>query len=335
MSLYSKTFGVEMECCVPNHTRGQVAAELNAAGVPCYDANYTHSASTQWKVVSDGSVNGNGAMELVSPILRGEAGFEQVAVVCRVLNRLGAQVNRSCGLHVHVGARELSIKALRRLAIFYAQHEDVIDNLLPVSRRGANAGNGYCCTNKNTNLAALATARDAMGVAVAVNGGGRYAKLNFTAFRRHSTVEFRHHSGTVDGAKVIAWTKACLRMVVAAERDQEEAIMVPTQTAPQGNLRLRRIFDMVARPEGASREEIAAMLGRRTAPPVAKILRAAGIGFTVRRGRYYFNREAIAVPQLRPTLATFTAKLAMPADEVAFWDARVVALANQPMELAA
>lgn len=334
MAIHTKTFGVEIECLVPHHTRADVAAALTNAGVASYDAGYSHVISNQWKVVTDGSVQGNGAMEIVSVPLQGEAGFAQVEVVCAVLARLGAQVNRSCGLHVHVGARNVSLAAQRRLAIVYAQNEDVIDGLLPASRRGS--ANTYCGTTKNVNLASLARANDYSGIAIAINGGSRYCKLNFMSMRRHPTVEFRHHSGTVDAAKIIAWAKLCMRMVATAEREQNEAIAVPTQTAPQGNLRLRRIYDMVARAEGASREEIAMMLGRRTAPPVAKILTNAGIGFMVRRGRYYLATETVRLAQpTRPTLATFTARLEMPADEVTFWNERVATLANVPAAMAA
>lgn len=334
MSILTKTFGVEIECLVPGHSRRMVADALTAAGVAAYDAGYTHQVSGQWKIVSDGSVTGDGAMEVVSPVLSGEAGFTAVTRVCAVLGRLGARVNSSCGLHVHVGARDLSINAMRRLVFIYGESELVIDSLLPVSRRANN--NHYCRSIRNVNLSTVAMARDAAAIAIA--HGGRYCKLNFVAFSRHSTVEFRQHSGTVDAVKINNWVKFCMRMVATAQREQDQAIATPaTRTEPQGNLRLRRIYNLVSRPEGASRDEVAAILGRRTSPPLAKILTAAGIAFTVRRGRYYVNTSAafVPVPRQVQTLATMTARLEMPAEEAAFWQDRQAMLVNQPMAQAA
>jgi len=43
--------------------------------------------------------------ELVSPPLAGEQGLRQVEEVVGAVKKLGAAVNGSCGLHVHLGVR--------------------------------------------------------------------------------------------------------------------------------------------------------------------------------------------------------------------------------------
>src|SRR6187397_2985807 len=117
LPLTTRSFGVEIECLVPRYTRAQVAAAITAEGVDCYDAGFTHQTSRTWKVVSDGSVRGNGAMELVSPPLRGEAGLGAISKVSAVLVRMGATVKSSCGLQVQVGGPRpaFPVAAMRKL----------------------------------------------------------------------------------------------------------------------------------------------------------------------------------------------------------------------------
>ena len=104
MQLISKTitlgnFGVEIECTgVDNYT---VSAALNNVGVFCMVEYYNYTTRGHWKIVSDCSVHGDYAKEIVSPVLNGQAGLDQLKIVCHVLNELGIKVNRSCGLHVH------------------------------------------------------------------------------------------------------------------------------------------------------------------------------------------------------------------------------------------
>ena len=60
-----------------------------------------------WKAERDGSISirerGHVACEFVSPILKGNAGVAHVLEFLTFLWRIGATVNESCGLHVHIG----------------------------------------------------------------------------------------------------------------------------------------------------------------------------------------------------------------------------------------
>jgi len=344
LPLTTRSFGVEIECLVPRYTRAQVAAAITAEGVDCYDAGYTHQTSRKWKVVSDGSVRGNGAMELVSPPLRGEAGFDAISKVSAVLLRMGATVNSSCGLHVHVDATTpaFPVAAMRKLAAMYMENENVIDSLLPASRRASN--NMYCTSvATNTNVDSLQRATNATQIANAIANGGRYVKLNFTSFWRHGTVEFRHHSGTVDAAKINKWALICLRMMAAAERDSGEPITLATTSRPQGYgksaRRLRTIYDLLARPNGCTRQEVATALGRSTMPPLNRILRNAGFTYRVthnhraagaynltRRTERYVLEATPTTAATAATLDTFMGKLEMADDEKVFWVERAALL---------
>ena len=45
----------------------------------------------------------------------------------------------------------------------------------------------------------------------------RYVKLNLQSFWKHGTIEFRHHSGTTDVAKITNWLTLCMAMVIAGD----------------------------------------------------------------------------------------------------------------------
>ena len=61
---------------------------------------YNHHLRSCWKLVTDSSLNGNDTFELVSPILVGEDGLEELEKVCWVLDACNVKINGSCGMHV-------------------------------------------------------------------------------------------------------------------------------------------------------------------------------------------------------------------------------------------
>lgn len=347
-------FGVEIECLLPSVlSRAAVAAAVAEAGVPAYDAGYSHTfEATKWKVVSDRSIVGPGnGIELVSPPLN-ETGFEQIEKVSAVLLRLGATVNRSCGLHVHTEARTLSVTALKKLAALYIEHEPVIDQLLPNSRRGS--ANNYCKSISTANWNRLANATSVNDIAIAITGttdrSARFVKLNYHSYWRHGTVEFRHHSGTVDAAKIIKWVVFCSKLVEAAAREAHEPIRLPANTPTeysaywQRGRRTKKIFDMLMRPEGATAEEIRAALGVRSRPNVRWHLNnAAGpaernaLTRVGRRNRHeVFRLSSVAqtavAPRTAPTLESLYEKLGLSDEDKQFWAARASHLAQAGME---
>ena len=69
----SRRFGVEIEF-LSTITISQVLDSLRAAGIEVESMGYSHRTTPHWKVVHDGSCG----YELVSPVLEGEAGIEEV-----------------------------------------------------------------------------------------------------------------------------------------------------------------------------------------------------------------------------------------------------------------
>lgn len=347
--------GVELEFVAPRgQTMDTVGNALRANSVPTVNA-YSHlarSSAGNWVVKHDGSVSamqGGSSMELVSPPLQQADSTDQINKASQVLTGMGSMVNVTCGLHVHVEATALSVPAMRKLAALYMECEPVIDTLMAPSRRGSRGGRGYACTVRQADLARIASASGgghsaARSIANAINGGSRYSKINFNSYGQHGTIEFRHHGGTVDGQKINMWAKACVRMVEAAVREQDEPIAnVVTNTTPGSNphqrphnARLAMIYDLIARAEGATRDDVRLALGRNTAPPLNRILTRAGIAFRVRRRRYYLagvvapQTTVTATPISRPamTLASYMDRLQMTTEEKNYWTARVALLAG-------
>ena len=343
--MLNRKYGIEIEAMFPRNQNGaSIAAAIAAGGVPCHFAGYTHARTTDWKVVTDGSLAGGNGFEVVSPPLFGEAGLEQVEKVCAALAQVQASVNRTCGLHVHVDAGAMSAQAMRRLAVIYIENENIIDSLMPMSRRASN--NHYCGTLRNTSMPRLATARNAAEIAQAIAHGNRFVKLNYTAFLRHGTVEFRHHSGTVDASKINKWILACLRMVACSIKEAnlpvDTTTAAPSHARPR-NRRLATIFDAMQRPGGCTREDIRVLLNRATLPPMNRILRNAGFEYRVthaygdrRTERYVLADTPVAVAaNVTATPITFDAfcdRMEMPQDEKAFWIARRVAVSQTTLQ---
>ena len=193
-----RTFGIEIE--LEHNDSYAMKLALRTAGIACEVEGYNHHNRPHWKITIDVSVR-NG-YELVSPILKGEEGLEEIRRVCEVLNTQGATINHTCGLHVHHDASDLKDRNLRNLLNLYRRAEDVIDSMMPKSRRANN--NRFC---------------KAMWTVDEGNyPHSRYFKLNLQSLHVHGTVEFRQHSGTIDADKIINWVEITQLMVERSKR---------------------------------------------------------------------------------------------------------------------
>jgi hypothetical protein len=298
-ALSNRTFGIEIECFLPtgsNHAA--VAAAITARGVDCRAEIYNHHMRPLWKVVPDGSLGDytHGA-EIVSPKLRGDDGFAQVTKVMEALQDFGVTVNRKCGLHVHVDATSDSLEFHKTLAKFYGAYESVIDSLMPMSRRANN--NGFCRSIAHVSRDQIDRTHSVSDLANLLGrqaGAARYVKLNMT--RRHPTVEFRQHSGTLDPVKTNNWIKLCLRMVEKAASGVEFNQPAPVRSqAPKVRRGSKRAIcvEMLLRPEGATREQLLAATGWPTISVQDVVSRTGMELLTTRMGRritYRLNQAA-------------------------------------------
>jgi hypothetical protein len=224
----TRTYGVEIEFTKLNQQQMQkVARDLTAAGLPCeYEGYNHHDSETAWKIVYDGSVrnpSGGRGWELVSPILKGIEGLEQIKLACKILAKNNADVNKTCGLHVHHGAKHWTPKEFVNLHRLYARMEPTIDSSLPKSRRASK--NFFCRSVREEILhnverfEGLKTMDELRQWTIDNRGemDRRYGKINMESWWRHDTVEFRQHSGTIEADKIINWIVFTQLLVQKAE----------------------------------------------------------------------------------------------------------------------
>lgn len=277
MKGFEKKFGVEIEFSGISEAR--TLAALRNAGIQVQAERYNHTDhADHWKIVPDGSV-ANGR-EVVSPILCGMDGLLEAARVATALNKAGATINQTCGLHVHFDAAELSVNAVRTICERYAKHEAQIDAFMPASRRANN--NSYCRTLAGVvgrhDFKQARTVRDLAGAQET-----RYFKINLHAYLRHQTIEFRQHSGTVDATKIINWVLFLNAFI------DESVRIASTNTASEAVAPLLALF---AERSELSIHEMAEALGCSVPSCVGRILGARKSGFDIeklRGSRYRLN----------------------------------------------
>ena len=201
----NRTFGIEIEFSGVHLDK--VVEVLRTNGINFRHESYNHEVRPHWKLIFDVSVNNRGTgltrggHELVSPILKGKEGLEEVRKVMAVLDSIGAKVDKTCGLHVHHGAEDYRVADFKNLYNIYYKFENFFDAVVAPSRRGS--VNQYC---KGLSQELIESVQKAQTVSELKSVlADRYLKLNFQAFIRHNTIEFRQHSGTVSGEKALNW----------------------------------------------------------------------------------------------------------------------------------
>jgi len=221
-----RNFGLEIECLAPV-SRGRVAEALSEAGVDACRESYNHVTVPYWKVITDASVvnmhygDDLCTMEIVSPILSGKEGLAEVRKVLRVLNTIGAEVNRSCGLHVHHSVQDMTVREVKKLAELHTAFEEPIGECVSPTRRGRY--NEYCRAVLGHQWDSLEHARAEWARSETIEDFSccwyeRQAVINFQNADRRGAVEFRQHDATLDYAEVAYWIAFTQSLVEAASK---------------------------------------------------------------------------------------------------------------------
>lgn len=231
------TFGIEIECLIPDTVR---------IALGCYhNGRQIDGLPTGWNAQTDSSIAGRRgfyAVEIVSPVLRGAEGLAQVAAVCQWLNSIGAEVNASCGLHVHVGWQG-DKNALIRLTTMVANHEKGIYASTGTHSRE----NGQYCRGVRNDRSMRQEFLDGDNA----RQTSRYHVLNLTNLsRRQSTVEFRAFAGTTNARKIAGYVRMCVGLVNKAANAKrtikwDSATVVassPVRKGGEGQTELNRLF---------------------------------------------------------------------------------------------
>jgi hypothetical protein len=199
----NRTFGVEIEFLSPVTNLTIIRTLQDEVNVACTYEGYTHRVMDHWKIVTDSSLErarGFRAFEIVSPILQGQEGLDELAKVIATLEALGCKVNKSCGIHVHVGVNDYTTRNLTNLIKFYGKHEQEIDMVVAPSRRASRWAQTLdidSIWNKLNRCEDFSDVENLLST--------RYRKVNVFSFRRYGTVEFRQHGGSLDVDKICHW----------------------------------------------------------------------------------------------------------------------------------
>ena len=233
-----RTYGVEVEFISNEWSRQELIAKINDHALSynsdtlrmptIHRASWSDTTTSQWRIKTDSSVNSRRGfgLELVSPILNGNQDMIILKIFLKILNELHCDVNRTCGLHVHVGVRDWGVKQFKNLAKRYVKFETAIDTVMPNSRKKNN--NQYCLSNSRRYgssvtlaeiFASIQRCRSAQQLKNYIQGG-RYYKLNMESFWKHGTIEFRHHSGTICPDKIENWVYVCMGMTKLADTNR-------------------------------------------------------------------------------------------------------------------
>ena len=258
------TFGIEIETCganIPTIERALQRAEIRGCpvkpdGTPRVDA------------------------ELPLPVLAPcNFAWDYIKKICRVLEDVGASVNSSCGLHVHISNAPLtdgisetrfcgdSIDYTDRSGRYYANHaapmdfiavqdimkrytrqQDAVNSMFPRSR----TDNRYCTP--------LNTRRIEQASTISELTFGKFTSINLQTWSR-GTIEFRQASGTIEAAKIINWVKFLLNLVSHTVENRIETgnRTIVTDTPEQPFRRGARVgvqYDMMRSDGGATTQEI-------------------------------------------------------------------------------
>jgi hypothetical protein len=219
-------FGVEIECKMPAGRRFAAGQYHRGRQIPALG----EWSAAGWNAQLDGSVHGG--LEVVSPVLSGEEGLFQVWAVVEYLASVGTQVDRECGLHVHVDASKLTrdqVSAVQREFLkveraFYA---------LNAEEAAGRWQSIYCKPLSRMGLAAAES--------------DRYLSLNIQNWLRWDrtgrrdgkpTLEFRLFAGSMDPRRVMTAVLLCVSLVAAVTNG--ETLDAPADAVGQTRVLIKR-----------------------------------------------------------------------------------------------
>lgn len=203
-----------------NRSDRYISAEIEVAGVRKNSLD-VEKIVRKWKgsIVRDGSLPYNG-FEINTAPANGDEYVKQVTQICKVLNKCEASVTNSCGLHVHLDARDFNFHDIGRLIKVYAAIEPALFDMVPANRRDSR----YClrCADKYERALARNTLGEHKAVKEKIVVGtydepvsttrrkrkydhSRYNALNLHSWFYRGTIEYRLFNGTIEPADIINW----------------------------------------------------------------------------------------------------------------------------------
>lgn len=172
-----RSVGIEIECFIPRSA----------------DMTKLYPVAQYVNITTDGSIQGYPSgyagveFRICAPAYKM---VEVITQMCAILKVIGAKVNTSCGLHVHLDQRNRTPEDIQKIFANFIRAQNLLLEVVPQSRRE----NHFCKKHRGTDF------QSAMY-------GQRYKIVNASAYRKHKTIEIRLFNGTVNAEKIINWIK--------------------------------------------------------------------------------------------------------------------------------
>lgn len=224
----------------PRFLSAEIEVAVANSGISVMDALCDWSASS----VADGSLS-YGGFEINTSPAQGDAFIEQIDDIGEALARQDARVDNSCGLHVHVDARDFTYQKMKNYAYVWASVENIMFDLIARNRRSST----YCAPLGNKLINHFSDQNQGHGQTVkqliegiygspvtassmlnARRPSCRYHAINLHSWIYRGTIENRMHHGTVNPEKIKNW--AMLNSIIidcAAQIGSREAKELPTK----------------------------------------------------------------------------------------------------------
>lgn len=180
--------GVEIECFIPGsdrfHELNDEVMELRIPGVEMHHDGSIHPDDYDEDLEEPSEGSDYTPVEFT--IVYNRNNPEPLKRLCDFLLDQGAQVNKSCGLHVHLDQRDVMDSGPRK-ATTRAKRLNAALPVLSAMVSETRRNNSYCQSGMSR------------------RSGDRYYAINLTSLAKHNTIEVRLHSGTTDYAKISNW----------------------------------------------------------------------------------------------------------------------------------
>ncbi len=250
--LTGRSFGVEIEVnhlwygyflpidsgvVPPYRLPDSLKEAFNQAGLPMGNREDT------WRLEEEHSVRGRGAVEVVSPHLRGLEGLRDLEKALEIIRDQGATVNGTCGFHVHHDASDFGCRELRNLLELMGVWEPLIFKAIPNNEKRVkracrplspkllelvNRCSEEECEDTHC-LQELWYAQEENSPDKVRYNETRYHGLNLHSYWFRGTVEFRYMRGTLIGEVAKKWVVFTHVLMETAKRglehcDREKAL---------------------------------------------------------------------------------------------------------------
>lgn len=233
-----QTFGIEIELSPKNKDINNVAdAEWNLKAVEIlnligqgtknvaknpignYDDVLDGIDHSKWNVVYDGSCG----YEIVSPVLLGQEGYEEVVNVFQLITdqtiaQLDLCIDAKCGFHLNLGWNKFSNSDILKTIQYIRYLEPYLYSLVSPSRVSGSDGQPsyYCQSIRNIfSNQMIYSFKSNKSIFEKINSEkGKYWAVNFQNYKgKGQRLEVRSHQGTIDESKITLWASIWMNVL--------------------------------------------------------------------------------------------------------------------------